>query len=88
MGPRRSPARGAGRRPAARPLDSPLASQGESISDGDPSDASGSDVIEMTVDTPHLAYLARVACTSDKGREDLPGADVIAFVDARMRDAG
>ena len=63
-------------------------SQGESISECDPWDSSGADVIEMTVDTPHLAYLARVACTSDKGREDLPGADVIAFVDARMRDAG
>ena len=46
------------------------------------------EIIEMTVDTPHLAYLARVACSNGTGRDDLPGADVIALVDARTRDAG
>ncbi|MGZ4707108.1 MAG: hypothetical protein ACXWBN_00030 [Acidimicrobiales bacterium] len=67
-------------------------SLGESIADHDDtgrsSDIDGADVIEMTVDTPHLAYLARVACSSGTGRDDLPGADVIAFVDARTADAG
>jgi hypothetical protein len=46
------------------------------------------EIIEMTVDTPHLAYLARVACSNGTGRDDLPGADVIALVDARTRNAG
>lgn len=45
------------------------------------------EIIEMTVDTPHLAYLARVACGNGTGRDDLPGADVIALVDARTRNA-
>ena len=47
----------------------------------------GAEVIEMTVDTPHLAYLARVACRDVSRRDDLPGADVIALVDSRRADA-
>ena len=62
-----------------------------SLGDGDRDeidDPQGSaDVIEMTVDTPHLAYLARVACSGPRMRRDLPGADIIAFVDGRARDA-
>ena len=50
-------------------------------------EAEDAEIIEMTVDTPHLAYLARVACSNGTGRDDLPGADVIALVDARTRDA-
>jgi len=46
-------------------------------------------VIEFAPDAPHLAYLARVACSADGGddRPELPGADVIALVDLRARDA-
>ncbi len=50
-------------------------------------EAEDAEIIEMSRDTPHLAYLARVACSRGTGRDDLPGADVIAFVDARTRDA-
>jgi len=50
-------------------------------------EAEDAEIIEMSHDTPHLAYLARVACSTGTGRDDLPGADVIAFVDARTRDA-
>jgi hypothetical protein len=46
------------------------------------------DVIEMTHATPHLAYLARVACGDPTRRNDVPGADVIAFVDAFGPEAG
>ncbi len=63
-------------------------SLGELATDDDEHDQCGADVIEMTVATPHLAYLARVACGDQRGRGDLPGADVIALVDARARDAG
>ena len=39
------------------------------------------EVIELTVESPHLAYLARISSSADGGRDDLPGADVIALVD-------
>ena len=58
------------------------------VDSDDQAAAEDAEIIEMTSDTPHLAYLARVACGNGTGREDLPGADVIAFVDARNRDAG
>ena len=50
-------------------------------------EAEDAEIFEMTRDTPHLAYLARVASSNGTGRDDLPGADVIAFVDSRTRDA-
>jgi hypothetical protein len=62
-------------------------SLGEVATD-DQHDLGDAEVIEMAVATPHLAYLARVACGDPGGRDDLPGADVIALVDARARDAG
>jgi hypothetical protein len=45
-------------------------------------------VIEFAPDAPHLAYLARVACSADgdDDRRHLPGADVIAMVDLRARE--
>jgi hypothetical protein len=45
-------------------------------------------VIEFAPDAPHLAYLARVACSADgdDDRSHLPGADVIAMVDLRARE--
>jgi hypothetical protein len=46
----------------------------------------GAEILEMTVDTPHLAYLARVACRNTT-RDNLPGADIIALVDNRRADA-
>jgi hypothetical protein len=63
-------------------------SLGDTLTDDDQADLEDAEIIEMTVDTPHLAYLARVACSNGTGRDDLPGADVIALVDARLPDAG
>ncbi len=63
-------------------------SLGDTLTDDDQADLEDAAIIEMTVDTPHLAYLARVACSNGTGRDDLPGADVIALVDARLADAG
>jgi hypothetical protein len=52
--------------------------------------ANGGDaqIIEFAPDAPHLAYLARVACSTDgdDDRNHLPGADVIAMVDLRARE--
>ena len=44
------------------------------------------DVIDLVVEAPHLAYLARVACDVD--RDDADGADVIVFGEPRSRDLG
>jgi len=68
-----------------RARESSLGEAGHGLDDGD--DERGADVIEMTVDTPHLAYLARVACSGARSRDDLPGAEIIALVDGRTRDA-
>jgi hypothetical protein len=43
-------------------------------------------VIDLAVEAPHLAYLARVACDAD--HEDAADADVIVFDDYRARDIG
>ena len=43
-------------------------------------------VIDLAVEAPHLAYLARVACDAD--HEDAAEADVIVFDDYRARDLG
>ena len=53
-----------------------------------PRSTADAQVIEFAPDAPHLAYLARVACTDgDDDRNHLPGADVIAMVDLRAREA-
>jgi hypothetical protein len=43
-------------------------------------------VIDLAVEAPHLAYLARVARDAD--HEDAADADVIVFEDYRTRDIG
>ena len=55
---------------------------------GDRDHGSDAQVIEFAPDAPHLAYLARVACSidGDDDRNHLPGADVIAMVDLRARE--
>jgi hypothetical protein len=42
------------------------------------------EVIDLVVEAPHLAYLARVACDVD--RDDADEADVIVFGEPRSRD--
>jgi len=44
------------------------------------------EVVTLTVDAPHLAYLARVAAGAAHADVDGPGAEVIALDDARFRD--
>jgi len=45
------------------------------------------DVIGLATDTPHLAYLARVASGGETvdGSDELPGAEVISILDSRAR---
>jgi hypothetical protein len=47
------------------------------------------EILAFAPDAPHLAYLARLACSADgdDDRNHLPGADVIALVDLRAREA-
>jgi hypothetical protein len=44
----------------------------------------GAGVIDLAVEAPHLAYLARVACDNQRDDEDI--ADVIDFDGLRARD--
>jgi hypothetical protein len=55
-----------------------------SLTDGP--DGRGAEIITLAPDAPHLAYLARVG-SSDRAGGSLPGADVIALVDRRARQA-
>jgi hypothetical protein len=54
-----------------------------SVSDDGEADA---EVVTLSVDAPHLAYLARVASGGARGHDDARGADVIALDDVRSRD--
>ena len=61
----------------------------EVSSGGGSSGGADAQILEFAPDAPHLAYLARVACSTDgdDDRNHLPGADVIAMVDLRAREA-